>query len=113
MDSKLSGLILESYGRVYDNVLKLQQLYEMEEIIELKSFREKIDNESRTQIQIQREKEYEKMKIKLKLIWSDRLTGCERNIHCWQKILSIRSLILSKSENKDRLQKKILNYFIY
>ena len=101
MDSKVSGLLLESYGRAYENVLKLQQLFEMEEIIEIKMFKEKIAKELKAETQNELQKEYESKKKKLKDIWEDRLNGCERNIDVWQKILAIRSLLLNKNENMD------------
>lgn len=73
----------------------------MEEIIELKSFKEKISKELKPEIQAELNREYESKKRKLKDIWEDRLIGCERNIDVWQKILSVRSLLLNKNENID------------
>lgn len=39
-DTQVSGLLLESYSRAYDSILRLQQLFEMQEIIEIKEFSE-------------------------------------------------------------------------
>ncbi len=41
LDNQVTGLLLESYERAQDKILKLQQLTEMEEIIELKQFEKK------------------------------------------------------------------------
>lgn len=40
IDRQVSGLLLESHSRAYDSLLRLQQLFEMEEIIEIKEFEE-------------------------------------------------------------------------
>ena len=102
IDSKLSGIMMESYGKAYENVLKLQQLFEMEEIIEIKSFKEKVDKESKPEFQAELSKQFDSKKEKLKKIWEDRLNGSQRSIDVWQKSLAVRSLLLSKSENMDR-----------
>jgi FKBP12-rapamycin complex-associated protein len=94
--------MMESYGKAYENVLKLQQLFEMEEIIEIKSFKEKVDKESKPEFQAELSKQYDSKKEKLKKIWEDRLNGSQRSIDVWQKSLAVRSLLLSKSENMDR-----------
>ena len=41
------------------------------------------------------------MKERLLDIWADRLNGNPRNIDTWQKILSVRGLLLSKDEDMD------------
>ena len=38
LDSQVSGLLLESHSRAYDSILRLQQLFEMEEIIQIKEY---------------------------------------------------------------------------
>jgi len=43
LDGQVSGLLLESYLRAYDSVFRLQQLFEMEEIIEMKEFRARVE----------------------------------------------------------------------
>ena len=73
----------------------------MEEIVDIKSFKEKMMKETRSEIQMELSREFEQKKKKLKDIWEDRLNGCERNIDIWQKILSVRSLLLNKNENMD------------
>ncbi len=69
----------ESYTRAYDVVCKVQQLSELEEIIQCK-------------------KENQVDDIVL-LAWNRRLMGCRRNVEVWQKILSVRSLMLPPHED--------------
>lgn len=76
----LSTLIHEGYNRCYLQLVKLQHLSEMEEIIEYKSH---IGNDEN----------------KLRNIWNKRLSGCQKNINVWNKILLVRSLVLKKSDN--------------
>ena len=79
VDSELTALVGESYTRAYDVVCKVQQLSELEEIIRCKKERN-IDDV-------------------VLLAWKRRLMGCKRNVEVWQKILSVRSLMLPPRED--------------
>lgn len=78
LDSELTSMASESYERAYGAVLVAQQLTELEEAMEYKMIPER-----RTRIAI---------------LWSRRLQGCRKNIEHWQRILMVRSLVLSQSE---------------
>lgn len=78
LDSELTSMAAESYERAYSAVVTTQQLTELEEAIEYKMIPER-----RTRIAI---------------LWSRRLQGCRKNIEHWQRILLVRSLVLSQSE---------------
>ena len=122
LDSKVSGLLLESYSRAYGDVVKLQQLLEMEEMIEFKK------EESKLLLEVEEIKKYslqspEKFKSKIEIMysnnqisqinsiktlkqqliekWNDRLNGCQPSIDVSQQILAVRSILLSKYENLD------------
>ena len=82
LDNELTALVGESYGRAYDEFVKVQQLTELEEVIEYKQ-----------------SKGIEKEQI-LKL-WETRLQGCQRNVNIWHRILSIRSLVFPPKEEHD------------
>ena len=129
LDSRVMGLLLESYNRGYDTVLKLQQLLEMEEIIEFKETERKIlseynsimrqtkrvgdddsDTSTNPSIIFNSEEEHpsEGLHVKLSNLkqnlinkWNDRINGCQRTVDVWQKILSVRSILLDKAENLD------------
>lgn len=78
LDSELTSMAAESYERAYGAVVSAQMLTELEEAIEYKMIPER-----RTRIAI---------------LWSRRLQGCRKNIEHWQRILLVRSLVLSQSE---------------
>lgn len=78
LDSELTSMAAESYERAYGAVIMAQQLTELEEAIEYKMIPER-----RTRIAI---------------LWSRRLQGCRKNIEHWQRILLVRSLVLSQAE---------------
>lgn len=90
----MSGLLLESYERAQEGILKLQQLTEMEEIIELKTLENRVKKAS---VDIQGEYSYTKLvdeletrKKRLQDIWADRLHGAPKEVEVWYKILSTR-----------------------
>ncbi|EGR30890.1 phosphatidylinositol 3- and 4-kinase family protein, putative [Ichthyophthirius multifiliis] len=105
LDSQVSGLLLESYNRAYDSILRLQQLFEMQEIIEIKEFEDKVkqaqkeNREGLTKIYLQQD--LEQKKKQLQDVWIDRLNGNPKDIDTWQNILSVRQLLLSKVDNMD------------
>lgn len=78
LDSELTSMAAESYERAYGAVVTAQQLTELEEAIEYKMIPER-----RTRIAI---------------LWSRRLQGCQNSIEHWQRILLVRSLVLSQAE---------------
>ena len=131
LDTKVMGLLLESYNRAYEAVLRLQKLVEMEEIMEYKEAESKIlaemnylegdddteaDDEEANGIMNKslmitslnspnQTKGVSRKLINLKanLIskWNDRLNGCQRSVDVWQKVLAIRSILFDRAENLD------------
>ncbi|KAJ1361790.1 hypothetical protein KIN20_021134 [Parelaphostrongylus tenuis] len=77
-DSELTAMASESYERAYGAMVCVQQLAELEEAIEFK-----IRPERQTRIA---------------LLWSRRLQGCRQNIEQWQRLLILRSLVLTPQE---------------
>jgi len=99
LDGKMGNVVPESYPRAYDYILKLQQVFELEEIIEMKLLKETMYKEAKKVINGgELLKEYDKKEKKLLDIWQDRLCGCEKSIKVWQSILHIRSLLFSRRE---------------
>jgi len=122
LDSKVSGLLLESYSRAYPDVIKLQQLVELEEIVEFKREESRllmeaeemkeVAAESEAKIKARIEELYHNNQVSniktIKLLksqliekWNDRLYGCEPSCDVWQRILAVRSILLSRYEDLD------------
>ncbi|XP_041480411.1 serine/threonine-protein kinase mTOR-like [Lytechinus variegatus] len=79
LDTELTAMAGESYDRAYGAMVSVQMLSELEEIIQYKLVPERQD--------IIRE------------MWWDRLQGCQRNVEDWQKIIQVRSLVISPHED--------------
>ncbi|EPZ33264.1 phosphatidylinositol kinase Tor2 [Rozella allomycis CSF55] len=79
LDTELTALIGESYNRAYNVLVRIQMIVELEEIISFKKYPEK--------------------QPIIKECWMKRLSGCQRNVEVWQRILKIRSLVMEPEEN--------------
>ncbi|EPB75677.1 rapamycin binding domain protein [Ancylostoma ceylanicum] len=77
-DSELTAMASESYERAYGAMVCVQQLAELEEAMEFKLRPER--------------------QTRIALLWSRRLQGCRQNIEQWQRLLMIRSLVLTPQE---------------
>ena len=84
LDGELCALLGESYTRAYSTVVRVQMLAELEEIITYKKSANNLEKQ-----QTMRE------------TWTARLKGCQPNIDVWQRMLKVRALVLSPSENMD------------
>ncbi|WOO83672.1 Serine/threonine-protein kinase tor2 [Vanrija pseudolonga] len=84
LDGELTSLTGESYGRAYDVVVRVQMLSELEEII---AYKDHADQPERQATQ--------------RKTWQKRLEGCRRDVEVWQRILQLRSLVLTPSEDMD------------
>jgi FKBP12-rapamycin complex-associated protein len=82
LDTNLTALVGESYGRAYQSIVRLQQLMELTEVIQYKSGSEE-------------------KKALIRRMWTERLKGCKRNVEVWQQILSVRSLVTGPKEDID------------
>lgn len=82
--AELSGLVNESYNRVYNVILKAQSLSELEEVIRYKKYPHGSENRAHL----------------IKTL-NKRLLGVQKNIDVWQNILQTRSLIMKPSEDAD------------
>jgi FKBP12-rapamycin complex-associated protein len=84
LDTELTALVGESYQRAYDVLVRLQLLAEMEEIIEYK-----------------KSEAYPERRVALVHNWTERLKGCERDPDVWQRLLSVRSLVISAGQDTE------------
>uniref|UniRef100_A0A0K2TDA5 Serine/threonine-protein kinase TOR n=2 Tax=Lepeophtheirus salmonis TaxID=72036 RepID=A0A0K2TDA5_LEPSM len=80
LDREVTALSLESYQRVYPTMVSVQMLVELEEVIEYKLIPER--------------------RSTIKEMWWDRLQGCQRVVEDWQRIMQVRSLVLSPQEDQ-------------
>lgn len=80
LDTELSALVSESYNRAYQVVVRVQMLAELEELIVYKQCDEK-------------------KQATMRKTWETRLLGCQRNVEVWQRMLRLRALVISPSEN--------------
>ncbi|CAB3408784.1 unnamed protein product [Caenorhabditis bovis] len=77
-DSELTTMANESYERAYTPMVFVQQIAELEEAIEYQTIQER--------------------RPRIALLWSRRLQGCRQNVEQWQRLLMLRSLVLSPTE---------------
>ncbi|EIN09563.1 FAT-domain-containing protein [Punctularia strigosozonata HHB-11173 SS5] len=82
LDPELTTLVNESYGRSYNIMVRAQMLSELEEIIAYKQYAD----------QPERQKT-------MKTTWMKRLQGCQPQVEVWQRVLQVRSLVLSPEDD--------------
>lgn len=103
LDTSFTALVSESYNRAYMSMVNLQQLAEMEEIIQFR--RAHMENKQQRQPHQQSHLPSDDNLIAAKrnLIdkWRRRLQGCRCDVTVWQRILSVRSLILTPRDHVD------------
>lgn len=84
LDTELTALVGESYNRAYTIVVRVQMLAELEEIIAYKQLYDQPERQA-----------------SIRNTWMKRLKGCQRNVEVWQRILKVRSLVISQKEDMD------------
>ncbi|KAI9050994.1 hypothetical protein LZ554_005104 [Drepanopeziza brunnea f. sp. 'monogermtubi'] len=82
LDTELSALVSESYNRAYTVVVRVQMLAELEELI---VYKQSADNPAKQET--------------MRHTWEKRLLGCQRNVEVWQRMLKLRALVISPTEN--------------
>ncbi|WFD00567.1 non-specific serine/threonine protein kinase [Malassezia yamatoensis] len=85
LDNELTALISESYGRAYGLMVRTQMLSELEEALAYKL--EYADQPDRQEL--------------MRSIWMKRLQGCELDVEVWQRILSIRSIVITPADDTE------------
>ncbi|XP_074275847.1 serine/threonine-protein kinase TOR [Silene latifolia] len=84
--TELAALVLESYERAYSNMVRVQQLSELEEVIDYCTLPvgSQVAEGRRTLI---------------RNMWTQRIHGVKRNIEVWQALLTVRALVLPPTED--------------
>ncbi|KAL3621059.1 hypothetical protein CASFOL_035971 [Castilleja foliolosa] len=86
--TEVAALVLESYERAYSNMVRIQQLSELEEVIDYCTL--PIGNPVA-----------EGRRVLIRNMWSERIKGAKRNIEVWQALLAVRSLVLPPTEDAE------------
>ncbi|KAK0122644.1 phosphatidylinositol kinase- protein kinase tor1 [Cadophora gregata f. sp. sojae] len=82
LDTELSALVSESYNRAYTVVVRVQMLAELEELV---VYKQSTGNPAKQEV--------------MRQTWEKRLLGCQRNVEVWQRMLKLRALVISPTEN--------------
>lgn len=83
IDQELTNLLSESYGRAYDLMVRAQMLSELEEAMAYKlDYWDQPDRQAT-----------------IRSTWMKRLKGCQPDVEVWQRILSVRSIVLTPAED--------------
>eukprot|EP00252_Welwitschia_mirabilis_P018999 TRINITY_DN4284_c0_g1_i1.p1 TRINITY_DN4284_c0_g1~~TRINITY_DN4284_c0_g1_i1.p1 ORF type:complete len:1768 (+),score=306.64 TRINITY_DN4284_c0_g1_i1:368-5305(+) len=86
--TELAALVLESYDRAYNNMVRVQQLAELEEVIDYSTLPTgNIATEGRRAL--------------IRKMWVDRIQGAKQNVEVWQALLAVRALVLPPTEDID------------
>ncbi|RDD40512.1 Serine/threonine-protein kinase mTOR [Trichoplax sp. H2] len=81
LDTELTAMSSESYNRAYGAMVTAQMLSELEEIIQYNLIPER--------------------RAAIKQIWWSRLQGCQNLVEDWQRILQVRSLVITPQEDME------------
>ncbi|KAF1874686.1 hypothetical protein Lal_00007300 [Lupinus albus] len=84
--TELAALVLESYERAYSNMVRVQQLSELEEVIDYRTLPigDRVAEERRALI---------------RNMWTQRIQGAKSNVEVWQVLLAVRALVLPPVED--------------
>ncbi|KAJ1381615.1 Tetratricopeptide-like helical domain superfamily [Sesbania bispinosa] len=84
--TELAALVLESYERAYSNMVRVQQLSELEEVIDYRTLPigDRVAEERRALI---------------RNMWTQRIQGAKSNVEVWQALLTVRALVLPPVED--------------
>ncbi|KAF4382019.1 hypothetical protein CsatB_005984 [Cannabis sativa] len=86
--TELAALVLESYERAYTNMVRVQQLSELEEVIDYCTL--PLGNSVA-----------EGRRALIRNMWTERIQGAKRNVEVWQVLLAVRALVLPPTEDTD------------
>ena len=90
LGAELAALVRESYERAYADVVRAQQLAELDEVIDYSLAADAAAAASATgATPTDRDR-----RALILAMWRQRLDGVQRNVEVWQALLSVRSLVL-------------------
>ncbi|CAK9144986.1 unnamed protein product [Ilex paraguariensis] len=86
--TELAALVLESYERAYSNMVRVQQLSELEEVIDYCTL--PLGNPVA-----------EGRRTLIRNMWNERIKGAKRNVEVWHALLVVRALVLPPTEDTE------------
>ena len=87
---ELAALVGESYERAYGDMVRVQQLTELEEVIGYSNALTLCSGDAAAA---------ELHRVQICEMWRGRLKGVQRNVEVWQALLSVRTLVLPMAED--------------
>ncbi|KAI3435635.1 hypothetical protein D9Q98_001694 [Chlorella vulgaris] len=104
LGTDLAALVGESYERAYADMLRVQQLTELEEILAVKREEQAAVEAAAIGGAALATVGYLPMsgasgKVLMQSMWNGRLKGVQRNVEVWQALLSVRRLMLDMHED--------------
>ncbi|XP_039157640.1 serine/threonine-protein kinase TOR isoform X3 [Eucalyptus grandis] len=84
--TELAALVLESYDHAYSNLVRVQQLLELEEVINYSTL--PLGNPVA-----------EGRRALIRNMWTERIKGVKRDVEVWQGLLAVRALALPPTED--------------
>ncbi|KAI9166124.1 hypothetical protein LWI28_026644 [Acer negundo] len=87
--TELAALVLESYERAYSNMVRVQQLSELEEVIDYCTL-PAVNPVNPVA---------EGRRAIIRNMWTERIQGTKRNVEVWQALLAVRALVLPPTED--------------
>jgi len=87
---ELAALVGESYERAYGDMVRVQQLTELEEVIGFSNALTLCNGDPAAA---------ELHRVQICEMWRGRLKGVQRNVEVWQALLSVRTLVLPMAED--------------
>ncbi|XP_047975859.1 serine/threonine-protein kinase TOR-like isoform X2 [Salvia hispanica] len=86
--TEVAALVVESYERAYSNMVRIQQLSELEEVMDYCTL--PVGNTVA-----------EGRRVLIRNMWNERIKGAKRNVEVWQALLAVRSLVLPPTEDAE------------
>ncbi|DBA66640.1 TPA: hypothetical protein ACH3X2_002209 [Trebouxia sp. C0005] len=87
---ELAALVGESYERAYGDMVRVQQLTELEEVIGFSNALTLCNGDPAAA---------DLHRVQICEMWRGRLKGVQRNVEVWQALLSVRTLVLPMAED--------------
>ncbi|XP_042007638.1 serine/threonine-protein kinase TOR-like [Salvia splendens] len=87
--TEVAALVVESYERAYSNMVRIQQLSELEEVMDYCTLLTVGNTVA------------EGRRVLIRNMWNERIKGAKRNVEVWQALLAVRSLVLPPTEDAE------------
>eukprot|EP00798_Chlamydomonas_sp_ICE-L_P022753 gene22753-29921_t len=97
MSTEFAALVGESYERAYTDMIRVQQLTELEEMI---GYKVALEAKAAAGSSALSPAANSNCKVRfIKQLWRDRLKGVQRHVEVWQSLFSVRQLVVPMNED--------------